>query len=101
MRKLEKFIIWPLYFDINKGRNEGRRVTKNMAVIQPKVVELQEAAQRLGLQNEVNLETHHPHFNWSKTGSILVEKKDSKEKTIQKLAKELLKIRAAAQQEAK
>jgi signal recognition particle subunit SRP19 len=39
LRKQEQFIIWPAYFDINKSREEGRRVAKNLAVISPRVAE--------------------------------------------------------------
>jgi signal recognition particle subunit SRP19 len=98
MRKLDKAIIWPIYFDANKTRKEGRRVNKNVAVVSPKILELKEAADKLGLENEVNLETHHPKFPWFKGGSMLVEKKEPKEQIIQKLAKQLVKIKNESQQ---
>jgi signal recognition particle subunit SRP19 len=94
MRKLDKAIIWPAYFDGNKTRKEGRRVPTTLAVQMPKITEIQEAANKLGLQNQVNLETHYAKAPWHKSGSILVEKKEPKEKIIQKLAKELVKIKS-------
>ena len=45
MRKLDKAIIWPLYFDVNKTRKEGRRVSKALAVSSPKIAELKEAGE--------------------------------------------------------
>ena len=45
MRKQDKAIIWPAYFDQAKTRKKGRRVPKNMAVQSPKILEIQEAAQ--------------------------------------------------------
>ena len=98
MRKLDKAIIWPIYFDINKSRAEGRRVPKNMAVQSPKIAEIKEAADKLGLQNEINLEAHFPKNPWAKTGMLLIEKQEAKEKIIQKLAKQLLKIKTQQQQ---
>ncbi len=80
MRKLDKAIIWPIYFDINKSREEGRRVPKNCAVQSPKIAEIKEAADKLGLQNEINLEAHFPKMPWAKTGMLLVEKKEAKRK---------------------
>jgi signal recognition particle subunit SRP19 len=97
MRKLDKAIIWPIYFDINKSRKDGRRVPKNMAVQSPKIAEIKDAADKLGLQNEVNLEAHFPKAPWAKTGMLLVEKKEAKEKIIQKLAKQVLKIKCQPQ----
>jgi signal recognition particle subunit SRP19 len=98
MRKLDKAIIWPTYFDANKSRAEGRRVNKNLAVLSPKILELKEAADKLGLENEISLETHHPKYPWFKGGSMLIEKKEPKEQIIAKLAKQLVKIKAENQQ---
>jgi signal recognition particle subunit SRP19 len=94
MRKLDKAIIWPAYFDTNKTRAEGRRVPKTLAVLSPKITEIQEATVKLGLQNEVNLETHYPKTHWYKGGSILIEKNEPKEQIIQKIAKQLVKIKS-------
>jgi signal recognition particle subunit SRP19 len=94
MRKLDKFIIWPIYFDSGKTRKEGRRVPKNLAVISPKIPEVKEAADKLGLQNEINVEAHFPKMPWAKSGMLLVEKRQSKEETIQQLAKQLQKVKA-------
>ena len=97
MRKQDKAIIWPAYFDITKTRNKGRRVPKNMAVPNPKIEELQTAAGRLGLKNEVVAQVSYPKVPWQKTGSILVEKKTPKEQIIKNLAKQLVKIRSEPQ----
>jgi signal recognition particle subunit SRP19 len=101
MRKLDKAIIWPVYFDCNKTRKDGRRVPKSLAVQSPKILEIKEAADRLGLQNDVNLEAHFPKTPWAKSGMLLVEKQEAKEKIIQKLAKQLLKNRSQPQVPAK
>jgi signal recognition particle subunit SRP19 len=101
MRKLEKAIIWPVYFDCNKTRKDGRRVPKSIAVQSPKILEIKEAADKLGLQNDVNLEVHFPKAPWAKSGMLLVEKQEAKERIIQKLAKQLLKIRSQPQVPAK
>ncbi len=97
MRKLDKAIIWPVYFDINKSREEGRRVPKSQAVVSPKIVEIKEAADKLGLENEINLEAHFPKMHWSKSGMLLVEKNEAKEAIIKKLAKQLVKIKSQQQ----
>ena len=65
-----------------------------MAVQSPKIAEIKEAADKLCLQNEVKLEAHFPKMPWAKAGMLLVEKKEAKEKVIQKLAKQLLKIKS-------
>ena len=94
MRKLDKAIIWPIYFDLNKSRQEGRRIPKSQAVQSPKIAEIKEAADKLGLQNQLNIDAHFPKMPWAKTGMLLVEKNEAKEAIIKKLAKQLVKIKS-------
>jgi signal recognition particle subunit SRP19 len=94
MRKQDKAIIWPAYFDSAKTRKEGRRVPKNLAVQSPKIAEITDAVVKLGLKHEVAAEADYPKMPWSKAGMILVEKQGSKEQTIKKIAKQLLKVRS-------
>jgi signal recognition particle subunit SRP19 len=93
MRKQDKIIIWPAYFDQTKTRKKGRRVPKSLAVQSPKILEIQEAAQKLGLEFEVVVDKSYPKTPWAKTGMLLVEKKGSKEQIINRIAKQLLKVR--------
>ena len=98
MRKLDnKAIIWPVYFDVNKSRAEGRRVNRGQAVIYPKIAEIKEAADKLGLENEINLEARYPRAPWTKSGMLIVAKSEPKEDVIQKLAKQLFKIKQQQQ----
>ena len=94
MRKQDKVIIWPAYFDQAKTRKNGRRVQKNLAVQSPKISEIKIAVERLGLKNEIAPEAGYPKTPWLKTGMVLVEKKGSKEQVIRKIANQLLKIRS-------
>jgi len=93
LRKQDKVIIWPAYFDQAKTRKEGRRVSKSLAVQSPKILEIQEAAQKIGLKFEVVAGKGYPKTSWVKTGMLLVEKKGSKEHVIIRIAKQLLKTR--------
>ena len=93
MRKQDKFIIWPAYFDQTKTRKNGRRVVKSLAVQHPKIAEVTMAVEKLGLKNELGSEASYPKAPWLKTGMILVEKQGSKEQLIRKIANQLLKMR--------
>ena len=94
MRKLsDKAIIWPVYFDVSKTRKDGRRVPKACAVQSPKIDEIKLAVDRLGLKNEIRAEAHFPKNHWAKTGMLLVEKNEPKEKIIQKISKQLVRIK--------
>jgi signal recognition particle subunit SRP19 len=97
MRKSTNAIIWPVYFDVTKSKSEGRRVPKNLAVINPKILEIKEAADNLGLQNAVRPSAGYPKTPWSKMGTLTVEKKEAKEQIIIKIAKQLTKIKLQQQ----
>jgi signal recognition particle subunit SRP19 len=93
MRKKDKIILWPVYFDSTKTRLEGRRVPKSLAISKPKLKEIQMAAEQTGLQPEVVLDAGHPSVPWQKTGLIVVSKRDPKTQILRMVAKELLKVR--------
>ncbi len=95
MRKQDKIIMWPAYFDSTKTRKNGRRVTKNLAVVSPRVTEIKDAAEKLRLKCEIVADVAYPKTPWLKTGMLLAQKKQSKDRTISEIAKLLLKIRSA------
>lgn len=94
MRKQDKIIVWPAYFDSTRTRGDGRRVPQSLAVPSPKILEIKEAAEKLGLGYEVVLDAGYPKTPWLKTGMLLVMKKEPKEKVIRKIGEHLLKIRS-------
>ena len=93
MRKQDKAIIWPVYFNQGKTRKQGRRVPKELAVKAPRITEITAAVTKLGLEHAVVSEASYPKMPWVKTGMILVEKTGSKEQAIKKIAEQLLKLR--------
>ena len=93
MRKQDKIFLWPVYFDSNKTRTDGRRVPKKLAVSAPKLEELQIAAKKLGLQPEVVSDAAHPSSPWRKTGLLAVPKKEPKSETLKRIAENLSKSR--------
>lgn len=96
MRKQDKMVIWPVYFDSTKTRNEGRRIPKSLAVASPKILEIKQAVEKLGLDHELVLDADYPKTPRLKTGMLLVAKKEPKNQIIKKIAKQLPKIRSAA-----
>jgi len=95
MRKQDKVIIWPAYFDVAKTRKDGRRVAKSLAVPAPRAAEIKEAADKLRLECEVVADVGYAKTPWLKTGMVLVKKnKETKEQTIRNIAMQLLKIRS-------
>ena len=94
MRQQDKIIIWPAYFDSTKTRDDGRRVPRNLTVPFPKIAEVKEAAEKLGLEHELVADVGYAKTPWLKSGMILVKKKGSKGQIVFLIAKELIKIRS-------
>jgi signal recognition particle subunit SRP19 len=95
MRKQDKIIIWSAYFDSTKTREDGRRVPRSLAVPSPKISEIKDAAEKIGLQCELVPDASYPKTPWLKTGTLLVKKNEPKSRIIRSVAQQLLKIRSA------
>lgn len=94
MKDYDHVILWLDYFNKGLSRKEGRRVSKELAVFEPKIDELVRAAKSLGYKEvEVNENARYPKRWYQRSGYIMIEKDDSKEIIIQEIAKELLNIR--------
>jgi signal recognition particle subunit SRP19 len=93
VRKREKTVLWPSYLDSSKTRKEGRRVPKSNGVPNPNILELQRAAEKLGMKPELEADAAYPSAPLIKTGKILVQKKGTKTQTLMKIAKEIVVIR--------
>ena len=94
MRKQDKYILWPTYFDPNRTRKEGRKIPKTLAQPAPRLDELQRAAQKLGLNPQITPDVAFPAQSWLKTGMITVNKKGSKLQIMRAIAKEIVASRA-------
>ncbi len=93
MRKKDKIVIWPVYFDSTKTRAEGRSVPKSLTVSSPGLEEIRRAVERVGFRAEVILDAAHPSNPLRKTGMMILSKKDPKTRILRTIAKELVDIR--------
>ncbi len=89
MRGKGKLRVWPVYFDANYSRGEGRRVPRTKAVREPKVEDIEKAARRLGLNPILEPAARYSKQPWRPVGVVLVDKKGSKTKIIKEIAEEL------------
>jgi signal recognition particle subunit SRP19 len=96
VRQQDKIIIWPAYFDSAKSRSDGRKVHKSLAVSFPRISEMKEAADRLGLPSEAVDDAGYSKTPWVKTGMLLVKKKGPKNQMINAIAKQLVKMRSTS-----
>ncbi|MEF8878963.1 MAG: signal recognition particle subunit SRP19/SEC65 family protein [Candidatus Thermoplasmatota archaeon] len=88
-KDIDKYVVWPIYFDKNVSRKLGRKVSKKQAVENPKAEDVVKAAKKLDLQPVLEKNKRYPSHHWKKTGRVLVEKKWEKSKTLKKIANRL------------
>jgi signal recognition particle subunit SRP19 len=99
MRKQDRIVLWPAYFDSAKTREDGRQIPKSLAVPSPTILEIKNAVEKLGLECELIPNAGYPKTPWLKIGTLLVKKNESKNQTIRRIAEQLLKIRGTTRTE--
>ena len=83
---LDRFVLWPRYFDARLSHAEGRRVPESLAVKAPDARWVETAAKRLHLDPQVEEDARHPSVPYEKSGRVLVARKGSKAKIVQQVA---------------
>ena len=85
--------IWPQYIDKNLSLSEGRKVSKEIAVKEPTLSEIERALKRLGLQYSLQKEKSYPGKWYEKSGRVLVEWDGTKLELLKTVSLEIKKIR--------
>lgn len=96
---LDRFVLWPHYFDESVSRRDGRRVPDAVAVKAPDAPWVENAAKKLGLEPELEEKAVHPSIPYEKSGRVLVARKGSKEKVIRQVAERMHESQAAREAE--
>lgn len=81
----DKWVVWPIYFDAEASRKEGRKIPKELAIKNPNIDEIFKVAKKLGF-NPLKEEKAYPKRWWRKEGRILVDKKGRKLEIIKRIA---------------
>ncbi|MDI9616075.1 MAG: signal recognition particle protein Srp19 [Methanothrix sp.] len=90
----DRLVIWPAYFDLDRSRDQGRRVATADAVRNPKLEDIIRVSEDLGLDPVVEREKCYPKSWYDQPGRVLVLKKGSKTKTLRSIARALKKRRS-------
>ena len=97
MRKQNKIVIWPVYFDSTKARGQGRKIPKRYAVPNPKLDEVCKALDKLKLKYEVVADAAYPKMPWRKTGMVYIEKgNESKLEILKLIGQKLVEMRSSS-----
>lgn len=85
--------IWPQYLDKNLTLSEGRKVSKEIAVAEPSISEIERALKRLGLKYTIDKERAYPGKWYEKSGRILVEWEGTKLEMLKEVSLKIKEIR--------
>ncbi|WP_407374562.1 signal recognition particle subunit SRP19/SEC65 family protein [Methanobrevibacter sp.] len=85
--------IWPQYLDKNLSLSQGRKVSKEIAVKEPSLSEIERALKRLGLKYNTHNEASYPGKWYEKSGRILVEWEDTKMELLKTVSLKIKEIR--------
>ncbi|MCD1296160.1 signal recognition particle [Methanocella sp. CWC-04] len=97
MKQNKKIIIWPIYLDLSRTRNEGRLTPKEFSVKSPKASEIVKAADNLGLHPEIYQNKVHPSIWWEKTGYVAIDNIGPKSDLLRRIGKEIIRMRGGKQ----
>ncbi|WP_296888266.1 signal recognition particle subunit SRP19/SEC65 family protein [uncultured Methanobrevibacter sp.] len=78
--------IWPQYLNRNLSLSQGRKISKEDAVSDPTLAEIEKALKRLGLTYTVDKNRAYPGKWYEKSGRVLVEYDKSKLELIREVS---------------
>jgi signal recognition particle subunit SRP19 len=85
--------IWPQYLDKNLTLNQGRKISKEYAVKEPTISDIERAAKRLGLKYDTQKEAAYPGKWYEKSGRILIEWEGTKLELLREVSAEIKNMR--------
>ncbi|HKU49158.1 MAG TPA: signal recognition particle subunit SRP19/SEC65 family protein [Nitrososphaera sp.] len=99
MKDYDHIILWLDYFNKNLKRRQGRKVKKDHSIFDPTISELSEAAKAAGfdfVESEVNDGARYPRRSFTKSGYVMVAKKQGAKKSqiIDAVAEKMLQKRS-------
>ncbi|NVM02983.1 MAG: signal recognition particle protein Srp19 [Candidatus Helarchaeota archaeon] len=93
MKKRNKLYFYPAYFDTEKTRGEGRRVSKKLAVKSPSLEMMAKSASALGCKFEIEIGKAYPRSWWSPGRLAILNPSEKKGKILIKLTKKMKKLK--------
>jgi signal recognition particle subunit SRP19 len=82
----KRIVIWPAYLDSKKTKKEGRKIPLKNSVSNPKIREINQAAEKLKMNPQAIKSKSYPKSWWETSGVVEVDKKYPKRETIKKIS---------------
>lgn len=85
--------IWPQYLNKDLSLSEGRKISKEIAVTNPTISDIERALKRLGFTYEIERDKAYPGKWYEKSGRALVEYEGTKLELIKEISLKIKEIR--------
>lgn len=86
-------MIWPIYLDAEKSLSQGRKISMEYAIKEPRLKEIVNAARRLQYNFYAEEYKAYPGEWYNKSGRISITSEESKKEILIKLSNEIKQIR--------
>ena len=90
---MSETMIWPIYLDKDKSLSQGRKISTEYAISEPRIREIEKAAKRLGYTFIVETDKSYPGEWYANSGRIIISSEESKKEILIKLSAQIKTIR--------
>ena len=95
MKDYEHIVVWLDYFNKTISRQKGRRLAKDKCIFDPSLNELIESSKAAGFEpTETDDQARYPRRSYVRSGYVILEKKSTKTKTLNKISEKMVAKRA-------
>ena len=94
---MKDVMIWPIYLDEGKSLNEGRKISKEYAVPEPRIKEIVKATQKLKYKYYAEEDKAYPGEWYNKSGRVIISSDDSKKEILINLSNTIKQMRETKQ----
>jgi len=95
MKDYDHIVIWLDYFNKTLSRKKGRRLSKDKCIFDPSLNGLIESSKAAGFEpTETDDQARYPRRSYVRSGYVILEKKSTKTKTLNKISEKMVAKRA-------
>ena len=94
---MKDVMIWPIYLDAEKSLNEGRKVSKEYAIPDPRIKEIVKATEKLRYKYYAEEDKAYPGEWYNKSGRVIITSDESKKDILINLSNTIKQMRETKQ----
>ena len=90
---MKEVMLWPIYLDSEKSLNEGRKISKEYAIPEPRIKEIVKATQKLRYKYFAEEDKAYPGEWYNKSGRVIITSDESKKEILINLSNTIKEMR--------